>query len=175
MPDAEIRPADSHPRPPARARPICGNSCATRIRRSSMPIVNWYVSPSGRRQPRQCAADGQGRIARLSLQLFLDARRQAGRTTPSKGQSYLLSTMLGVTTGRGNTVDEMLAYLEAVGRSRRHPAPRHFLLHEEQRHPLADAAHLLRRRGARSSSGSVRRRWCCRACCPTVRRTCWAS
>ncbi len=30
---------------------------------------------------------------------------------PKTGQAYLLSTMLGVTTGRGNTVDEVLAYL----------------------------------------------------------------
>ncbi len=35
----------------------------------------------------------------------------AATKEPAKGQSYLLSTMLGVTTGRGNTVDEVLAYL----------------------------------------------------------------
>ena len=39
---------------------------------------------------------------------------------PTKGQSYLLSTMLGVTTGRGNTVDEVLAYLASIRRGRRH-------------------------------------------------------
>src|SRR5262249_36269943 len=34
---------------------------------------------------------------------------------PTKGQRYLLSTILGVTQGRGNTVAEVLSYLKRAG------------------------------------------------------------
>lgn len=39
------------------------------------------------------------------------------RTTSSKGIPYLLSTMLGVTNGRGNTVDEIVRYLRSASQA----------------------------------------------------------
>ncbi len=39
------------------------------------------------------------------------------RTTKDKGVPYLLSTMLGVTYGRGNTVDEIIRYLERAAQA----------------------------------------------------------
>lgn len=39
------------------------------------------------------------------------------RTTENKGIPYLLSTMLGVTEGRGNTVPEIVRYLEAASKA----------------------------------------------------------
>ncbi len=77
----------------------------------TLPVVNWYVSPNDRDNFVQCQklsqVDSRGFHARYLW------TADGGRTNDrSKGQSYLLSTMLGVTTGRGNTVDEVLAYLK---------------------------------------------------------------
>jgi hypothetical protein len=76
-----------------------------------LPIVNWYVAPGDGGNYVQCQRLSQVESRGFRSSYFWTAD---GTTTkdPSKGQSYLLSTMLGVTTGRGNTVDEVLAYLQ---------------------------------------------------------------
>ena len=144
----------NRPRPRAPAPPICGSSCATRIRRSMSPIVNWYVSPTDGDNYRAVPETEQSGIARLSFELVLGARRRQ-RTNPTKGQSYLLSTMLGVTTGRGQHRRRNARVSQAIGRSRRNATARHLLLHEEQRRPFADAARLLRRRGRATQAMGV--------------------
>jgi uncharacterized protein (TIGR03790 family) len=74
------------------------------------PVVNWYVSPNDRENVGSCSkfdkVVSQGFHSR-----YFWAPDGTKTTDPAKGQSYLLSTMLGVTTGRGNTVDEILGYL----------------------------------------------------------------
>jgi hypothetical protein len=76
-----------------------------------LPVVNWYVSPISGDNYVQCQklsqVDSRGFHSRYAW--TADGGRTGDR---SKGQSYLLSAMLGVTQGRGNTVDEVLAYLK---------------------------------------------------------------
>lgn len=76
-----------------------------------LPITNWYVSPSADRQNvERCQA-----LANVSSRGFRAQHYWGpdGKPThdPATGQTYLLSTSLGVTTGRGNTVQEIIAYL----------------------------------------------------------------
>ncbi len=75
-----------------------------------MPTTNWYVP-----QPRDENAGRCKQLADVPSRGFRSryAWDQEGkRTTDAKaGQHYVLSTMLGVTSGRGNTVDEVLRYL----------------------------------------------------------------
>ena len=54
-----------------------------------------------------------------------------GELMEAGGSRYMLSTVLGVTYGRGNTVGEILRYLEAKLESRRHRAGGYDLLHAE--------------------------------------------
>jgi uncharacterized protein (TIGR03790 family) len=76
-----------------------------------LPFVNFYVSPAGNANLRACTQLDKVESRAFHSRYFWTP--QGTRTTdPTKGQSYLLSTMLGVTTGRGNTVDEILAYLK---------------------------------------------------------------
>ena len=95
--------------------------------------VNWYVpGPPG---VNDCAmrATGQREVSRFPFALSVgpDGNKPP---KPRKGQRYLLSTMLGVTQGRGNTVDEVLVVSPPGRRRRRHATQRHDLLHVEQRH-----------------------------------------
>ncbi|QDU91345.1 hypothetical protein Pla175_47660 [Pirellulimonas nuda] len=73
--------------------------------------VNWYVPAADGANLSQCA-----RLSDVASQGFRGRytwQRGAVRSDdPKTGQGYLLSTMLGVTTGRGNTVSEVLSYLE---------------------------------------------------------------
>ncbi len=75
-----------------------------------VPIVNWYVSPNDSGNVVKCQQMNHVKSRGFHSHYFWapDGSRTTDR---SKGQSYLLSTMLGVTTGRGNTVDEILSYL----------------------------------------------------------------
>lgn len=74
-----------------------------------MPNVNWYAPKLEANQVR-CTqlvdTPSQGFRGRFSW-------HEGGQRSqhPNQGQRYLLSTMLGVTTGRGNTVNEVVNYL----------------------------------------------------------------
>jgi hypothetical protein len=72
--------------------------------------TNWYVpGPTGLNESR-CTqiANVPSRGFRSRYQWDPEGKKVVG---DSAGQRYLLSTMLGVTQGRGNTVDEVIAYL----------------------------------------------------------------
>ena len=74
-----------------------------------MPHVNWYAPKLEANQVRctQLAdTPSQGFRGRYSWQ-----EGGAHSEDPKQGQRYLLSTMLGVTTGRGNSVSEVINYL----------------------------------------------------------------
>jgi uncharacterized protein (TIGR03790 family) len=75
-----------------------------------MPTVNWYVP--GPIEPNKSACQ---KLANVPSRGFRGRYLwdQNGRRTESadSGQRYLLSTTLGVTRGRGNTVEEVLSYL----------------------------------------------------------------
>jgi uncharacterized protein (TIGR03790 family) len=75
------------------------------------PVVNWYVSPSDRSNYVQCQTldKVESRGFRAAALWTPDGGNTSDR---EKGQSYLLSTMLGVTQGRGNTVEQVLSYLQ---------------------------------------------------------------
>jgi len=74
------------------------------------PTTNWYVPGPIEPNEGQCTqlANVPSRGFR-SRYLWDESGKKVGDVT--KGQRYLLSTMLGVTQGRGNTVDEVLSYL----------------------------------------------------------------
>lgn len=75
-----------------------------------MPNVNYYAPAVGANQVR-CTQlmDTPSKGFRAQY-----AWSKGGVKTedPRQGQRYLLSTMLGVTTGRGNRVDEVISYLQ---------------------------------------------------------------
>jgi uncharacterized protein (TIGR03790 family) len=77
----------------------------------AMPHTNWYVP--GPVQPNlqtcQQLANAPSRGFRSLYQWDQNGKRTKD---PKAGQRYLLSTVLGVTYGRGNTVDEILSYLK---------------------------------------------------------------
>jgi uncharacterized protein (TIGR03790 family) len=70
---------------------------------------NWYAPPGAAENFRVCQKLGnlesRGFTARVAW------GPDGKQTDPKLGQRYLLSTMLGVTSGRGNTVKEVLSYL----------------------------------------------------------------
>jgi uncharacterized protein (TIGR03790 family) len=74
------------------------------------PNSNWYVpgkfGPNGQSCTQLANVPSRGFRSRYLWDESGNKTTQAGA-----GQRYLLSTMLGVTQGRGNTVDEVLAYL----------------------------------------------------------------
>ena len=59
-----------------------------------------------------------------------------GALLEAGGQHYMLSTTLAVTSGRGNSLGEVVDYLSRTRRRRRHFAQRHDLLRRHERHPL---------------------------------------
>ncbi|MCI0492138.1 MAG: TIGR03790 family protein [Planctomycetes bacterium] len=75
-----------------------------------MPNVNWYVPQPNSENLDQCRQIGSvpSRAFRFRYMWGKDGKHTTGATL---GQRYFLSTMLGVTQGRGNTVDEILSYL----------------------------------------------------------------
>jgi uncharacterized protein (TIGR03790 family) len=75
------------------------------------PSVNWYVSPQDDGNLVQCQklAATESRGFRSRYVWATDGKKTKDRQA---GQSYLLSTVLGVTKGRGNTMAEILNYLQ---------------------------------------------------------------
>lgn len=74
------------------------------------PVVNWYAAPDDGENDIRCERLGQIESRGFRARYGWD---QAGQRTKdrTRGQSYFLSTMLGVTSGRGNTVAEIVRYL----------------------------------------------------------------
>jgi hypothetical protein len=74
------------------------------------PNINWYVPGPNDANLGQCTnlADVRSRGFRSRYLWDKDGKKTAGFPP---GQRYLLSTVLGITRGRGNTVDEVLNYL----------------------------------------------------------------
>ncbi len=75
-----------------------------------MPTTNWYVPAPRDENVASCQQldNVPSRGFRSRYVWDKDGRRTSD---PQLGQHYVLSTMLGVTSGRGNTVDEVLSYL----------------------------------------------------------------
>lgn len=75
-----------------------------------MPSTNWYVSPNSPNNIVRCRTP-----QKVATRAFHSSASwsQAGTAIrdPDKGQRYLMSTMLGVTVGRGNSVEEVIASL----------------------------------------------------------------
>lgn len=75
-----------------------------------MPNVNWYVP--GPHDPNLVECQQLSSVPTRGFRSRYLWDSDGKRTSdPKRGQRYLLSTMLGVTQGRGNTVDEVLTYL----------------------------------------------------------------
>jgi uncharacterized protein (TIGR03790 family) len=74
------------------------------------PGINWYLSgPIGKNEA-QCTELANVKSRGFRTRYLWDP--EGNKTEEAaKGQRYLLSTMLGVTQGRGNTVDEVITYL----------------------------------------------------------------
>lgn len=76
-----------------------------------MPNVNWYVSPNESTNFVRCVA--MNKVETRGFQSRYAWAPDGSHTNDrTQGQSYVLSTMLGVTTGRGNTVAEIIEYLK---------------------------------------------------------------
>jgi uncharacterized protein (TIGR03790 family) len=75
-----------------------------------MPSVNWYVPGNMKANELQCTQLANVPSRGFRSRYLWDANGDKV-DDPTKGQRYLLSTMLGVTQGRGNTVTEVLSYL----------------------------------------------------------------
>ncbi|MEM6798219.1 MAG: hypothetical protein AAF589_01770, partial [Planctomycetota bacterium] len=80
--------------------------------------ANWYVPKSPANNLVKCAS-----LAGVKTQAFRGRYRWLKGGTPKikaeGSRRYLISTMLGVTSGRGNTVREVLAYLDGAVRADR--------------------------------------------------------
>jgi hypothetical protein len=76
-----------------------------------LPDINWYVPGPLRPNLEQChnLANVPTRAFRSKYLWDQNGKRTEGSPP---GQGYLLSTVLGITRGRGNTVDEVLSYLQ---------------------------------------------------------------
>lgn len=74
------------------------------------PDINWYVPGPSRPNIEQCStlADVPTRAFRSRYLWDKNGKKTTGFP---ESQRYLLSTVLGITRGRGNTVDEVLSYL----------------------------------------------------------------
>ncbi len=75
------------------------------------PDINWYVPDPNAANLGQCQ-DLAGVSTRGFRSRYLWSKTGKRTEGSPEGQRYLLSTMLGVTRGRGNTVDEVLGYLK---------------------------------------------------------------
>jgi hypothetical protein len=74
------------------------------------PNINWYVP--GPIEPNQWKCQQLGNVPSRGFRARYLWDASGKRTNDAKaGQRYLLSTMLGVTSGRGNSVEEVLFYL----------------------------------------------------------------
>lgn len=75
-----------------------------------MPSVNWYVPGSNEQNQWNCQ-QLDGVPSRGFRSRYLWDSQGKHTTLGAAGQRYLLSTILGITQGRGNTVEEVLSYL----------------------------------------------------------------
>jgi uncharacterized protein (TIGR03790 family) len=74
------------------------------------PNINWYVP--GPIDPNMMVCQQLANVQSRGFRSRYLWDRNGNQTKDvNAGQRYLLSTMLGVTSGRGNTVDEVLSYL----------------------------------------------------------------
>ncbi len=76
-----------------------------------MPDVNWYVPGLVGANQGQCTQLENVRSHGFRSRYSWEPGGEISQDSPKGGQRYLLSTMLGVTQGRGNTEDEIRAYL----------------------------------------------------------------
>lgn len=76
-----------------------------------MPDVNWYVPGLVGANQGQCTQLENVRSHGFRSRYGWEPGGEISKDSPRSGQRYLLSTMLGVTQGRGNTEDEIRAYL----------------------------------------------------------------
>jgi uncharacterized protein (TIGR03790 family) len=75
-----------------------------------MPTVNWYVP--GPIEPNISACQSLANVpSRAFRSRYLWDENGKRTESATAGQRYLLSTTLGVTRGRGNTIEEVLSYL----------------------------------------------------------------
>jgi hypothetical protein len=75
-----------------------------------MPTANWYVP--GPIEPNIWACQSLGNAPSRGFRSRYSWDQSGKRTqTASAGQRYLLSTTLGITRGRGNTIEEVITYL----------------------------------------------------------------
>jgi uncharacterized protein (TIGR03790 family) len=76
-----------------------------------LPVVNWYLAPNEGDNEAHCQKLGSVPSRGFHSRYLWD---RGGKQTedPKLGQNYLLSTMLGVTSGRGNTDAEVISYLK---------------------------------------------------------------
>ena len=76
-----------------------------------MPQMNWYVPQTDDKNLFQCQTLGNVPSRGFRFRYFWDSKGERTQD-PNQGQRYFLSTMLGVTSGRGNTVAEVISYLK---------------------------------------------------------------
>jgi hypothetical protein len=76
-----------------------------------LPIVNWYLAPDAAGNDVRCQKIGNV-PSRAFHSRLLWAHDGKQTDDPKLGQNYLLSAMLGVTAGRGNTEAEIISYLK---------------------------------------------------------------
>lgn len=75
------------------------------------PQMNWYVPQIDEKNLGQCQALGEVPSRGFRFRYYWNSKGE--RTLDAqRGQRYFLSTMLGVTSGRGNTVSEVINYLQ---------------------------------------------------------------
>jgi hypothetical protein len=100
----------------------------------ALPHSNWYVPSPNARNLFQCHALGNVPSRGFRFRYFWN---QLGLRTnnASEGQRYFLSTMLGVTSGRGNTVAEVISYLKrsAAADGKRPPGTIYFMWNKDVR------------------------------------------
>ncbi len=75
-----------------------------------IPGVNWYLPKAAGANDSACR-DCAGVVTRGFSPRYLLKKGGRRSTDPKKGQRYFLSTLLGITVERGNTVDEIVANL----------------------------------------------------------------
>jgi uncharacterized protein (TIGR03790 family) len=75
------------------------------------PSVNWYVPGGSDANIMACTELANVKTRAFRALYLWDAKSNRTREATA-GQRYLLSTMLGVTYGRGNTVPEIVSYLK---------------------------------------------------------------
>jgi len=75
------------------------------------PQINWYTSPIDSGNLAQCQQLSGTKSRGFHSRFFWSPDGKA-TSDPTQGQTYLLSVMLGVTTGRGNSMVEILDYLK---------------------------------------------------------------